>query len=469
MAARTFDPQPVYVNIVADAFEWAVDHYIPEDGITCFLGEPGAGKTYAAVDFACCKATGLNCWGQRVGRPRKVIYIAADAGGGIIARINAWIIAHADALEAAGIELVEDAQGRKSLPNLLVWPKPVNLHGNPPLGSAAVIAAAKDIRELGLSCDVLVVDTLFHSSAGANLAKPEELLPALGELQNLMDALGAKTCVLVHHTTKDGETYFGTVVFEATLAAMILFNVTADELTKEVSCMRIREDEKFKPFSIKMQKVTMETKPDQFGRTERTMLSVTPGTAPAKPKQNKVEKSLDGMCLVLSLLLRNKATAAEWEKGMADWMAKSGKKPWAPSTFFERLKLLKEQGRIIGGGGQDEPYSVVLTDDRIQPEEGSGESTPDLSQKHSDSDLLQRDRSSRSAFWSSEALRNHSDYENRSGSSQGSEEGKGPTAEPLSKGAEALRQTAELFEKAKARAEASAKAPKPDAVKKTEP
>jgi hypothetical protein len=82
----------------------------------------------------------------------------------------------------------------------------VNLYG-----PAAVLAAAKDIKELGLSCDVLCVDTLFHSSAGANLAKPEELLPVLGELEKLMHALGAKTCVLVHHTTKDGETYFGTV------------------------------------------------------------------------------------------------------------------------------------------------------------------------------------------------------------------------------------------------------------------
>jgi hypothetical protein len=140
MAARTFDPQPVYVNIVSDAYEWAVDHYIPEEGITCFLGEPGAGKTYAAVDVACCKATGLDCWGQQVGRPRKVIYIAADAGRGINARINAWIIAHQDALEAAGIEFVVDEQGRKSLPNLLVWPKPVNLYG-----SAAVTAAANAV------------------------------------------------------------------------------------------------------------------------------------------------------------------------------------------------------------------------------------------------------------------------------------------------------------------------------------
>jgi hypothetical protein len=39
----------------------------------------------------------------------------------------------------------------------------------------------------------------------------------------------------------------------------------------------------------------------------------------------------------------------------------------------------------------------------------------------------------------------------------------------MSKGAEALRQTAELFEKAKALADASAKMPKPAEVKKPEP
>jgi hypothetical protein len=417
MAARTFDPQPVYVNIVLDAFEWAVDHYIPEEGITCFLGEPGAGKTYSAVDVACCKATGLDCWGRWVGRPRKVIYIAADAGRGINARINAWIIAHEAALKAAGIELIEHDDGRKSLPNLLVWPRPVNLHG-----PAAVAAAIMDIKALGLSCDVLCVDTLFHSSAGANLAKPEELLPVFAQLETLMEALRAKTCILVHHTTKDGETYFGTVVFEATLAAMILFQKTADDLAKEVSCMRMREDEAFKPFNIKMQKVTMTTNPDQFGRTERTMLSVVPGTAPAKPKQTKVEESLDDMCLVLSLLLGNKATAVEWEKAMAEWMKKGKKKPWAHSTFFERLKLLKERGRIIGGGGQDETYSVVT-----QPEEGSGEATPEAQPNHSDHSPLQGEWSSRSGFGSSEALRKHSENENRSGSSEGSEGGQIPT------------------------------------------
>jgi hypothetical protein len=143
---------------------------------------------------------------------------------------------------------------------------------------------------------------------------------------------------------------------------------------------------------------------------------------------------------------------------MADWMAKSHKKPWAHSTFFERLKVLKEQGRIIGGGGQDETYSVVT-----QPGEGSGEgvggTAPEAQQNHSDHSPLQAEWSSRSGFWSSGALRKHSENENRSGSNR-------VNNPELSKGT--LRQTAELFEKAKAKADASAKAPKPVEVKKSD-
>jgi len=44
MAARTFDPQPIFMNVLPSPVEWAIDGYIPEDGITCILGKPGSGK-----------------------------------------------------------------------------------------------------------------------------------------------------------------------------------------------------------------------------------------------------------------------------------------------------------------------------------------------------------------------------------------------------------------------------------------
>jgi hypothetical protein len=436
MAARTFDPQPVYVNIVQDAFEWAVDHYIPEDGITCFLGEPGAGKTYAAVDVACCKATGLDCWGRQVGRPRKVIYIAADAGRGIKARIIAWVVAHREALKAAGIEMVRDADGNETLPNLLVWPKPVSLHG-----SLAVAAATRDIKELGLSCDVLCVDTLFHSAGKANLAKPEDLLPVLEELEKLMEALQAKTCILVHHTTKDGETYFGTVVFEATLSAMILFKKkTEDKLTKTVHCMRIREGEAFDDFEIKMQKVTMRTKPDQFGRTEQTMLSVIPGTAPAAQRPTKEDEDLEAMEMVLAVHLHNKATYTQWFERMVEvTRPKKDKKTGemrpglSETTFRRRLAVIVQRGHTtLPTTGQGGTYSILAGYWAAGLQPGSVVSTTTATAVTNNRQLhpLLGGGEVGGGFGDRQVPPNHRQNENGGGSSEGRAEGKNTPAVP---------------------------------------
>jgi hypothetical protein len=359
MAVRTFDPQPIFMNVLPAAFEWAVDGYIPEYGITCFLGKPGSCKTFATVDAACCMATGLDCWGQRVGPPRKVIYIAADAGRGAELRIIAWVTSHLDALKAAGIELVTDAQGRQSLPNLLLYPHAVNLD------VVSVNAAMADIKAKGLSADVICVDTLFHSSGKAKRTAPEDLLPVLGELQRLMEALGAKTCLLVHHTTKDGEEYFGTVAFLASVEAMILFKVEEGQRAAvNVSCMRMREGEAFESFEIKLQKVTVKTRPDKWGREEQEMLAVIPGTGPVG--STKKDEQIDFMESVLAIHCRNKATYAEWRDKMFEMMPekkdKTGKvKPGLSERTFDRwLELIVARGHVRkSGDGEGALYSIV--------------------------------------------------------------------------------------------------------------
>jgi hypothetical protein len=352
MAARTFDPQPIFMNVLPNAYEWAVDHYIPEEGITCFLGKPGSGKTFGTIDAACCMATGLNCWGRRTGPPRKVICIAADAGRNAELRIRAWIESHREELEAAGIELVVDANGNESLPNLLLWPKAVNL--NKP---SAVAAAIKDIEELELKADVLCVDTLFHSSLGAKLTLPEELLPVLGRLEELMEALGVKTCLLVHHTRRNDEEYFGTIAFEATIAAMILFKPKVKGKIAagiDVSCIRMREDDTFAPFEIKLQKWTVKTKPDKWGRDEREMMAVIPETRPAVQRPGKEDRDLDFMEKVLAVQLGNRAAYKQWFAEMVGVMpqkmdkATGEMKPGIGETTFRRwLKQIAERGHVV--------------------------------------------------------------------------------------------------------------------------
>jgi hypothetical protein len=362
MAVRTFDPQPIFMNVLPDAFEWAVDQRIPEDGVTCFLGEPGAGKTYAAVDAVCCMATGLDCWGQKVGPPRTAIYIAADAGRSISLRIITWITAHREALAAAGVKLVTDAEGRESLPGLLVWPRAVNFHSLTEAGKAI-----DEIKAHGLSADILCIDTLFHSTEGANLTKPEDVLPILSRMGEFMNALRTKTCVLVHHTTKSGEDFYGTVAFKASVAAMILFKKTAVDTTKTVSCMRIRDGETFKEFDIKMLQFVVRTKRDKFGRTETVVLSVVPGVGVplAKAEAGKAAKQDNDMELMQTVfnIMGNRATRVQWMTQMRTFTTTTNragevvKEGWSEDTFDRKLKMFKELHPDLGGGRfRDDPY-----------------------------------------------------------------------------------------------------------------
>src|SRR6516165_10409165 len=77
--------------------------------------------------------------------------------------------------------------------------------------------------------------------------------------------------------------------------------------------MRIREGDRFDPFEIKFQKVTVKTKPDKFGRTEQETLAVIPDIAPAAPKE---DKDLDFTEMMLAIRLGNKATYAQWRDEM---------------------------------------------------------------------------------------------------------------------------------------------------------
>ena len=197
---KVFRFEPMVPKELLEPLEWAIEGFMPFNGITCLFGKPGAFKTFEAIDIAACKAAGLSFCGRWVGPPCKVGYIAADAPKGAKLRAKAWVQAHQDILDEHDID--EDVLAA----NLMVLPMPAKLHK-----PDEVAEAIRQLKEESYTCEVLIVDTLFHSSIGAKLTQPEEILPLLEQLKLLMEAVGAKACLLVHHTTKDGEEFFGSV------------------------------------------------------------------------------------------------------------------------------------------------------------------------------------------------------------------------------------------------------------------
>jgi hypothetical protein len=314
-------------------------------------------------------------------------------------------------------------RGRSLAANLKVLPIPINLYK-----PGEVKEAIAELKAHSFECEVLVVDTLFHSSIGAKLTQPEEILPLLEQLKVLMEAVGAKACLLVHHTTKDGEEFFGSVSFLATVEAMIRSEFK-DSTTARVSCVRMREDAFFGAFEIKFTKQKVKTKPNKRGVDEFEFL-VVGSPAPAEKRPTKQQRNLETMEFVLDFYLNGEATFTDWFEKVHEFTAKKQdgkvvKEGWSETTFRRYLNMLIEQGRVIDtGGAQGDCYSFVETEQAkpgVQPdapEEGASASQTTASQTTATPLPLQGSGESGGSFGDRQAPPNDRQNENGGGSSE---------------------------------------------------
>src|SRR5215472_297037 len=78
--------------------------------------------------------------------------------------------------------------------------------------------AADDIKRQNLRPDFVTWDTLFHSTVGADLTKPEAVLPVIVRMRAFLDYIEARHGgLLLHHLTKDGKSTWGSVSLPASV------------------------------------------------------------------------------------------------------------------------------------------------------------------------------------------------------------------------------------------------------------
>lgn len=72
---------------------WLIQDVIEADTLALIFGDPGTYKSFLAVDFACCVASGKDFNGKPVKRG-PVFYIAGEGKNGIARRFKAWSVRH---------------------------------------------------------------------------------------------------------------------------------------------------------------------------------------------------------------------------------------------------------------------------------------------------------------------------------------------------------------------------------------
>ncbi|MEI6283391.1 MAG: AAA family ATPase, partial [Alphaproteobacteria bacterium] len=159
---------------------WIIKGVLPEADLGVIYGASGSGKSFVVLDIAMSIVRGLPWRGMKT-KPGRVLYIAAEGGGGVSQRLKAYAQHHNVDIGALPIGIVHDA------PNLLVEEDVSEL-------VKAIIAAG--------SGSLIVIDTFAQLTPGANENSGEDMGKALRHARSVRDATGSMV-LLVHHSGKD--------------------------------------------------------------------------------------------------------------------------------------------------------------------------------------------------------------------------------------------------------------------------
>lgn len=158
-----------------------IEHVLFRNTVTVLAGKFGTYKSFIAVSWASCLATGREWFGFRVPEPVRVIYAAAEGAAGIKRRLNAWEKAH-------GVIVPDD-----------LYLISVSVRLNRPEDLAELEELIQETR-----ADVLIFDTFHASTPGVDENDNGEIGNIFDTLRGLSEKHGVAT-ILPHHTGHAGE------------------------------------------------------------------------------------------------------------------------------------------------------------------------------------------------------------------------------------------------------------------------
>ena len=160
-----------------------VEGWIWRDTVAWLVGEPGDGKTFAAIDLALSVATGAAWHGHAV-KAGNVLYVMAEGSAGGRDRVAAWVKHH-----RGGDPLPDDR-------TFAVYPEAIQ--AGDPAGWAELVEVAGE-RDL----DLIVLDTQARNTVGLE----ENSSTAMGLFVDQLEAVRRAchgTVLVVHHVPRGG-------------------------------------------------------------------------------------------------------------------------------------------------------------------------------------------------------------------------------------------------------------------------
>lgn len=168
-------------DLAVKAIAWLIRGLLERDTLAMLFAVPGVGKSFWAIDVACCVATGSDFHGLEV-EQGPVIYIAGEGLNGLARRRVAWEIEHQLALADAPLYVSEGPAALTNVSSLIAVCQAVDS-----------VVAAHGVPIL------VVIDTLARNFGPGDENSTQDMTGFIAAADQIRIKYGA-TVLLVHHT-----------------------------------------------------------------------------------------------------------------------------------------------------------------------------------------------------------------------------------------------------------------------------
>ncbi len=218
--------------------EWLLNQVFGKGDIGAIYGPPGCGKTFVVIDMIMSVCT-ANPWAARfdVLKPLNVAYCAGEGFGGLPSRFQA-------AASHYGVNNLSNFTFFKSTPQLY---NETDDHSKSILQFCMEWQKRQQAGEAEL-LDLLIIDTLHTASEGADENSSKEMGLILKACKQAIEMLGC-AIILVHHTTKSGETERGSSSLRGAMDFMLRISRQDKEHDSNASliCSKLKDGEQWQP------------------------------------------------------------------------------------------------------------------------------------------------------------------------------------------------------------------------------
>ena len=177
---------------------WLIYKVLPGYGVALLYGAPESGKSFIAIDWALCVASGKQ-WRGFPTRKGHVLYIASEGGEGIRKRVAAWMDAY-NITDVPNIQWLLDTMDFKDEDKVAELVVELEQRYTP---KRVHTGRGQFDHTGGLALELIVVDTLARNFGAEDENSFEAMQPFINALQGLANGTGA-TILLVHHTNAVG-------------------------------------------------------------------------------------------------------------------------------------------------------------------------------------------------------------------------------------------------------------------------